>query len=191
VYVNDQECYVRKNGENHDPKTESGWPWNNDNKYDVYLGHVQAPTSSSRQVIAETTHPFESGDWLVAHNGVLENFEELKQSYYISDHTNPVDSSIIPVLLSELWVGDELLCIKETCEKLKGTFACWIVNKVSKNVFFVRSGSTLYMNDIRGEISSVKYTDLEQEMLQGKIYQLTGEGITIVGEFKADSPFFI
>ncbi|MDC3298469.1 hypothetical protein OAU81_00195 [bacterium] len=191
MYVNDSECYIRKNAQNHDPKTEGGWPWNNDKKYDVYLGHVQAPTSNCREVLAETTHPFECGDWLVAHNGVLENFEELKESLYLNSISNPVDSSIIPVMLSELWVGDEVMCIRETCEKLKGTFACWIVNKESKNIYLVRSGSTLYMNDVRGEVSSIKYTDLEQEVPEGNIYQLTSEGITLVGEFETNSPFFI
>lgn len=191
AYVNDRECYVRKNAQNHDPKSEGGWPWNNDKKYDVYLGHVQAPTSSCREVEAETTHPFECGDWIVAHNGVLENFEQLKKECYLEQHANPVDSSIIPAILDTLWVGNEVMCIKETCEKLKGTFACWIVNKQTKNVYVVRCGCTLYMNDIKGEISSVKYTDCEQEVQEGVIYQLTSEGITPVGDFITSSPFFI
>lgn len=191
VYVNSNDCYIRKNAQNHDPKTEGGWPWNNDKKYDVYLGHVQAPTSACRQVEPETTHPFECGDWLVAHNGVLENFKDLKESWFLDIHTNPVDSSIIPALLNSLWVGNEVLCIKETCEKLKGTFACWIVNRKSKNIYLVRCGSTLYMNAVRGEVSSVKFTDLDQEVPEGKIYQLTSEGLAEVGEFETSSPFFI
>ena len=132
-----------------------------------------------------------NGDWIVAHNGVLENFDELRNIHGANKHTNPVDSSIIPVVLSSMWIGNELLCIKETCEQLKGTYACWVVNKNTKNIYIVRCGSTLYMNNIHSDVSSVKYTDCEQEVAEGIIYQITSEGITSVEEFKCSSPFFI
>ncbi len=43
----------------------------------LYLGHNQAPTSSKREYDELTTHPFQYGDWIVAHNGVLTNTTDL------------------------------------------------------------------------------------------------------------------
>ena len=42
--------------------------------YNVFLGHTQAPTSVERDFRPQTSHPFECGNWIVAHNGVLSNF---------------------------------------------------------------------------------------------------------------------
>ena len=66
----------------------------------LYLGHNQAPTETGRGWKEETSHPFWVGDWIVAHNGVLTNFNELIDEY-VPMHDNPVDSSIIPALLDE------------------------------------------------------------------------------------------
>ena len=66
----------------------------------LFLGHNQAPTSSQRSFQDETSHPFEVGDWVVAHNGVLTNFKELQQECKVVPE-NPVDSYIIPYLLAE------------------------------------------------------------------------------------------
>ena len=51
------------------------------NEYNKFVGHTQAPTGSVRQYNDRTTHPFEHGDWIVAHNGVLENDQQLRKEY--------------------------------------------------------------------------------------------------------------
>jgi len=48
-----------------------------DQKGHLYLGHNQAPTETGRDWNEETSHPFWVGDWIVAHNGVLTNYNEL------------------------------------------------------------------------------------------------------------------
>jgi glucosamine 6-phosphate synthetase-like amidotransferase/phosphosugar isomerase protein len=114
------------NWENTKLPTEKGW---------LYLGHNQAPTETGRDWKGETSHPFWVGDWMVAHNGVLTNYEELIDDY-VPMHDNPVDSSIIPALLDEFEYNHgpcedteaEIQNILYTIEKLKGTFAIWIVN---------------------------------------------------------------
>lgn len=85
-------------------KYEGGINWNDvklpqgDAGDFIYLGHNQAPTSSAREWKEKTSHPFRYGDWVVAHNGVLTNYNELIDEY-LPDHDNPVDSSVIPALL--------------------------------------------------------------------------------------------
>ena len=88
-------------GETYDiQRTEGGFDWNKIKLPEgfIYLGHNQAPTSTERTWKQHNCHPFERNNWVVAHNGVLTNFDALKREY-IPDHDNLVDTSIIPALL--------------------------------------------------------------------------------------------
>ena len=157
--------------------------------YYYMLGHTQAPTSSQRTYNQDTSHPFVVGDWVVAHNGVLSNYETLREKY-LPYHNNPVDSSIIPSLLDFLQSEDEVETIKEVLEALEGTYSVWIFNLKSKNVYIARCGSTLFVDRPSNEFSSTKYDGME-EVSDNTISIVTPEGITEVGGFNGNSPFFI
>lgn len=167
-------------------------PYSNSDKF-VYLGHNQAPTGVERKWGEKTSHPFETGNWIVAHNGVLTNYKELIKDY-IPDYTNTVDSSIIPALLDnfERTFGpcddsySETQNILYTIEKLKGTFALWIVNSKTKNVYIARQGSTLFYKD--SNISSIKgkgYNEVEE----GYLYSYNEGKLIKRDSFTHDSPF--
>jgi glucosamine 6-phosphate synthetase-like amidotransferase/phosphosugar isomerase protein len=178
-------------------KEDSNFDWNKIKlpKGDrfLYLGHNQAPTETGRDWKEETSHPFWFGDWVVAHNGVLTNYEELIDEY-IPMHDNPVDSSIIPALLDEFEyklgpcedVEAEIQNILYTIEKLKGTFALWIVNIKTMNVYIARQGSTLFYKD--SNVSSIRGCDYK-EVSQGILYNYSYEGLTEVDGFIYDTPF--
>lgn len=160
----------------------------------LFLGHNQAPTSSERAFREETSHPFEVGDWIVAHNGVLTNFKQLQQECRVVPE-NPVDSYIIPYLLSENdsntgpstdIVGGEVNNITSVLQRLEGTYAIWMYNTWSGNLYIARQGSTLFYKDTH--VSSIKgngYT----EVIEGNIYKYEPTGYEIVSTFKHKSPF--
>lgn len=157
--------------------------------YFYLLGHTQAPTSSEREFSRNTSHPFIDGDWIVAHNGVLSNHQQLIQKY-LPEHSNPVDSSIIPALLNHLDDDNELNTLKNVLEIIEGTYSLWLYNAVSKNIYVVRCGSTLYGNFLQCEFSS--YPDIGlTEIENNSIHVVTPEGLTFVSSFKGNSPFFI
>lgn len=160
-------------------------------QYDSFLGHTQAPTSSERDYKPETTHPFDHGNFVVAHNGVLENHLELAREHRIDIDMIKVDSQIIPMLMDDLYVGSDVLAIKEACNLLKGIYACWIFCKETKLTYLVRSGCTLYSDSDRTSFSSIKFGNVKQEIDSGTIYCFTPEGLTQVGQFKSDNPFFM
>jgi glucosamine--fructose-6-phosphate aminotransferase (isomerizing) len=161
--------------------------------FNYFLGHTQAPTSSQRAFSPTTSHPFQFKDWLIAHNGVLTNHKELKQLIANKKSYNVVDSSIIAPLLDMHLKkhGDEILSIIKTLSLLKGTFGLWIYNQKSGNIYIARSGSTLYADFLNNEFSSLPNPDNGfVEVEQGLLYLLTKEGITSVGKFATNSPFF-
>ncbi len=159
--------------------------------FSVYLGHTQAPTSSQREFSVETSHPFKCGYWTVAHNGVLTNYNELANRIRNKKSFNIVDSSIIPALLEQYSnkKDNEIAIISETLSQLKGTFGLWIHCNYSNNIYLARSGSTLYANILTNDFSSLPGKGLEM-LEEGIIYMMTNEGLTQVGKFKTNSPFF-
>jgi len=171
--------------------------------YTTFLGHTQAPTSSSRGYNVKTSHPFEHGWWIAAHNGVLENDEQIREEYLKESYGEcdsmffdttklPVDSAVIPALIDTLYVGDDVLAIKETCQRLKGTFACWLYSKRTHQTYLIRSGSTLYGDVESSSFSSTLVPNAaDEELKEGTIYCITPEGLTIVETFQQNSPFFI
>lgn len=162
-----------------------------------YIGHTQAPTSSVRKFNTATTHPFQCDDWLVAHNGVLSNAEDLKKKYSLERETNDVDTSIIPALASyaNIKTGntpeDEIRSITFALQELKGTFTCWFYNKASRRIYLARCGSTLNGNLETGDFSSGFSIEGDLEPLSEGIVYRIGEQITEVGHFQYDSPYFI
>jgi glucosamine 6-phosphate synthetase-like amidotransferase/phosphosugar isomerase protein len=158
-----------------------------------FLGHTQAPTSSKRTFDELTSHPFDCGLWTVAHNGVLTNDNKLRNLIKDKSSFNEVDTSVIPALLDQTYEesgADEVEVICEVLSKLEGTFGLWIYCKESHNTYLARSGSTLYADLVNNTFSSLpedKFVPLEE----GVLYLITAEGITSVGGFSSNSPFFI
>jgi glucosamine 6-phosphate synthetase-like amidotransferase/phosphosugar isomerase protein len=157
-----------------------------------FMGHTQAPTSSKRIFDELTSHPFYCGQWVVAHNGVLTNDNKLKTKIKNKNSFNEVDSSVIPALLDQYSeeIENEVDAICKVLSKLEGTFGLWIYNKESHNVYIARSGSTLYANILDNTISSLPDDDLKL-LEEGVLYLVTAEGLTSVGGFTNNSPFFI
>ena len=157
-----------------------------------FMGHTQAPTSSQREFDELTSHPFTYGSWVVAHNGVLTNDSKLKAKIRNKESFNEVDSSVIPALLEQYSeeIVNEVDVICKVLSKLEGTFGLWIYNKDTHNVYIARSGSTLYANILDNTVSSLPDDELTP-LEEGVLYLVTPEGLTSVGGFTNNSPFFI
>ena len=80
----------------------------------------------------------------------------------------------------------EIQNILYTIEQLKGTFALWMVNIKTMNIYIARQGSTLFYKG--SNISSVKGKHY-REVKEGVLYNFSYEGLTPVDGFVYDSPF--
>jgi len=161
-------------------------------KFDLYMGHAQAPTSSQRKFDINTTHPFIVENWVVAHNGVLTNFKELVNQFEMP-YNNPVDTSIIPYILYATQTfssrNTEIDVIVNCLQLLKGTFGLWMFNANTGNSFLAKCGVTLFADVYENTFSSVQDKGLSS-LDEGVLFQVTSEGITAVADFECDSPFF-
>lgn len=155
-----------------------------------YLYHSRGPTTETNGFIEENNHPFFYNDWIVAHNGIISNFEYLWKEYEIGDITGKTDSCIIPRILTKE------LTIEKALEKLKGTFALWMYNKSSNELYITRCGSTLFINKGTGDFSSTPFKDSEP-LDEGVIYRINykvNKNNTYtepICKYKINSPYFI
>lgn len=159
--------------------------------FNYFLGHTQAPTSAQRSYTPQTSHPFQYKDWIIAHNGVLTNDKGIKNKLPNKKSYNTVDSSVIAPLIEMnfLKYDDEITAIVKALSSLQGTFGVWIFNQKSGNIYIARSGSTLYADFLNNSFSSLPEKDYVA-LEEGLLYLLTKEGITSVGKFTTNSPFF-
>ena len=161
-------------------------------QHSFYVGHTQAPTSAAQIFKPKTSHPFMWKNWVVAHNGVLTDYETLldkldPQSY------NIVDSSVIPALLDYYNTTSkegEADIILKVLGMLKGTYSLWIYNILSGNFYISRCGSTLFRDE-----NGLKFSTLQQpgmvEVEDGSLYLKGDNEFIKTGSFKSNSPFFI
>lgn len=145
-----------------------------------YLGHLQSPTSTKRDYADETTHPFVYKDKYLAHNGILSNFDSLKEKYRA---VNEVDSSIILPMIDQIG-------LKQTLQELKGTFGCWLYDSNTSELFVFRSGSTIYTD---GKNFSSTPVDGWELLDEGIIYRFnfTKQKYEQYDTFETETGFFI
>lgn len=156
-------------------------------------GHVQAPTSAKREWDYETSHPFGSPTWLVSHNGVLTNEQEIRKQY-LPWLDNPVDTSVIVNLLqyftdNDPGIPNAVKSIRKTLELIQGTFALCIVDSLTSDIYIARCGSTLFY-DNKGNFSSTQGKGFKK-VPEGVVYKLNkntrrwNKSL----EFNVESPF--
>jgi glucosamine 6-phosphate synthetase-like amidotransferase/phosphosugar isomerase protein len=147
-----------------------------------FIGHVQSPTSAAREFDEKTSHPFCSDDWIVFHNGVLTNHKELST-------TCIVDTEVIRDLLQSFYfyTKDETACIKSMCREIKGTFALFIINKNTGNMYILRQGSILHYSD-NGDVSTLKVENTKK-LPEGKIMRFENNIWDVCEVFETSSPF--
>ncbi|ASG68469.1 glutamine--fructose-6-phosphate aminotransferase [isomerizing] [Francisella halioticida] len=96
----------------------------------------------------ENSHPHASEKFCIVHNGVIENFSELKKSLIADGYgfKSDTDTEVVVHLLDREWKNQETIIdnIKRIISLLKGAYALAIISqKFPDKIIAVRSGSPL------------------------------------------------
>ena len=116
----------------------------------------------------ENAHPHldNSDSFAVVHNGIIENYNELKKFLADNGYTfrSQTDSELIPNLIHYYYSKDEqndnqkvLRAVQKTCMDLKGSFALQVISKIMPdNMIVIRKDSPLVIGkgDAENYISS-------------------------------------
>lgn len=114
------------------------------------IGHTRWATHGARTNINAHPHIDNKNRISLVHNGIIENFQELKtqlleEGYVFHSQT---DSEVIAVLIGKYLDEGETMnsAIKKTVSRLYGTWALVIMNKESPNKLWItRNGSPLLL----------------------------------------------
>lgn len=109
-----------------------------DDVHTVLLHTRQATQGSSD--INMNNHPFNTKDFILAHNGIIHNDDELKTKYSLN---SPIkcDSYIIVALIQHFY--DEGNSVKKSISlalsEILGGYACWLYHKPNKELYLFRN----------------------------------------------------
>lgn len=116
------------------------------NGYNI-IAHTRWATHG--KVSIDNAHPIKSydGKYLIVHNGIIENYQFLKEKY-LSDivFNTETDTEVIVNLLSKFSLKKDSLidAIKDIVKILDGSFACLIIdNDVPERIYFMKKNSPL------------------------------------------------
>lgn len=122
--------------------------YNNDS---IGIGHTRWATHGAKTDINSHPHMDMNNQFSLVHNGIIENFNELKNDLINKNYTfkSQTDTEVIVNLLAyENTLVDKVEdAIRNTISKLEGTYALCILNKDEPNkLYCVRHGSPLLIS---------------------------------------------
>ena len=90
------------------------------------IGHTRWATHGKPS--DENAHPHILGKFAVVHNGIIENYAELKEQFFSGvEFNSETDSEVVVRLLDYFYDGDILSAVKNTVELLVGSYALVIM----------------------------------------------------------------
>lgn len=107
------------------------------------IGHTRWATHG--EVSDNNSHPHKFGSVTVVHNGIIENYETIKNTLGISDKLkSSTDSEVVAALIDRCYSGDAKSAIINAVKKLRGTYALAIMfDDIADTVFAVRNVSPI------------------------------------------------
>lgn len=107
------------------------------------IGHTRWATHG--EVSDNNSHPHKFGSVTVVHNGIIENYETIKNTLGISDKLkSSTDSEVVAALIDRCYSGDAKSAIINAVKKLRGTYALAIMfDDIADTVYAVRNVSPI------------------------------------------------
>lgn len=146
------------------------------------IGHTRWATHGAPDEINAHPHLSRDGRFAVVHNGIIENYAELKaelqkKGYEFKSET---DTEVIPFLLEEAYSGDVKAALSEIMPKLTGSYALGIIcTDFPDTIFCAKKSSPLFAGfDADGGYLASDVAAFYKN--SGKIYKLGDMEIGII-----------
>ena len=156
------------------------------------LGHTRWATHGAPSDVNAHPHTDEKGEFAIVHNGIIENYMELKHDLQEKGHhfLSDTDTEVIAHLLAEYDTGNMLDTVYEVKKHLQGAYALGIVSKNEPDTLIaVRKESPLIIgvgkeeNFIASDIPAIlEHTRDVYFIENGEVVVLTKDNVTIFDE---------
>lgn len=107
------------------------------------IGHTRWATHGG--VSNENAHPHRCGNVVLVHNGIIENYEELKDHFMLhKELKSETDTEVVAGVLNRFYQGDPHDAIIKTVKHLKGTFALVVMfDDIPDIIYAIRNVSPI------------------------------------------------
>ncbi len=153
------------------------------------IGHTRWATHGGVSTVNAHPHIDGMGRFALAHNGIVENYHELKETLLADgvSFTSETDTEVIVQLLSKLYDGDILRALTALQARLEGSYALAIIDREDFNhIYCLRNGPPLVLGLGEGESfcasdipAILPYTRRVIYMDDGEIAELSPKGIAL------------
>lgn len=160
----------------------------------IGIGHSR--WASHGQPSDANAHPHAdcSGHFMIVHNGIIENFRELRAELKAKGHrfTSETDTEVIPHLIEELYAGDLEQAFQGAIERLRGAYALVLVSDLHPDrLYAYRQASPLVVglgadgNFVASDIPALLPYTREMYLLEdGELAILSAEGVQVKAQGK-------
>ncbi|MEE0957709.1 MAG: glutamine--fructose-6-phosphate transaminase (isomerizing) [Ruminococcus sp.] len=151
------------------------------------IGHTRWATHGEPSDI--NSHPHSGRRVTIVHNGIIENYKQLKQFLIENERDeflSDTDTEVVAQLLDFYYDGNPIRCIRKVLHELRGSFALGIVfADRPETVYAVRCESPLIVGQGHGEVfiasdvpAIINYTKDYYLLEQGEIAVLKNGSVT-------------
>ncbi|MBE9536460.1 MAG: glutamine--fructose-6-phosphate transaminase (isomerizing) [Proteobacteria bacterium] len=156
------------------------------------IGHTRWATHGRPSEI--NAHPHQAGHITLVHNGIIENYLQLKEELTRSGHsfTSETDTEVIAHLVSEIFRSEDdiIKAVRKALKRVEGSYAiALILQSEPGRLIAARKASPLVLgigegeNYIASDIPAILWKTREIKYLEdGDIASLDNEGIRIYAE---------
>jgi len=116
----------------------------NQNKDSVGIGHTRWATHGEPSEI--NAHPHRAGEIYLVHNGIIENYKELKAELKNHTFVSQTDTEVLAALINSFYTSDALLldAVSKALQLVVGTYGIAVVStRQPDEVIVARAGSPL------------------------------------------------
>lgn len=120
----------------------------------IGIGHTRWATHGQPNQVNAHPHSDESGNIVLIHNGIIENYAILKKTLETKGHTfkSETDTEIIAHLVEDHFDGDLEKAFRTALTKLEGTYGIALISRHDPSKIFVaRKGSPIVIGVGEGE----------------------------------------
>jgi len=159
----------------------------------IGIGHTRWATHGEPSVVNAHPHTDCTGRFAVVHNGVITNYQSLKDELILEGHVfkSETDTEVIPHLVEKYYQGNLESAVAVTLNKLKGSFAIAVIAQDESCIVVAKNGSPLVigLGDHEKLIASdvppiLDYTNRVIYLDDGEMGVITGDSVTVSKEGK-------
>lgn len=159
-------------------------------KGNVGIGHTRWATHGEPSDVNSHPHANSSGNIAVVHNGIIENYIEIKERLIMNGYEflSETDTEVVAHLVDMYYEGDLVEAVQKAVKDLEGAYALGVINKENPDkLIAVRKDSPLIIgigegeNFIASDIPAVlKYTRNIFILEDGEMAVVTENDITLM-----------